>query len=325
MNNIVLQLQKNNDTSILNNNSIIFDETINIMGDISYNNVTGVVTISENGIYIIDWCVSPQSTSSSSPSVIFKLISDKGDEFDSNSPIRPGSMSGIAVLEVDDAPINFSLVNVSNATVFFQNTVISKANLRVFNLGSSNITDNSRCFALDQFANLLEQVVDIYHGASVSVFSNRLATISGTIDSLYKSADAGNVPMLILESGGDPVVFNIDKIAILYLPNSVYDDSITYLTPPNPFPQNCDTDLLKNVHDYISVGYTISVTTGPTTSASGDVYVNEYGIIVLADETSTIFLWVPQIFTITVDADPNLRSEKKSSSISITDEDTKKE
>lgn len=137
----------------------------------------------------------------------------------------------------------------------------------------------------------------IYQGASVSIFLNRLATVSGPINSLYKSPDAGNIPLLL---GDEPVAFSIDKITILYFPNSIYDDSITYLNPPVPFPQNCDTDLLNNIHDYVAVNDNISITAGPTTSASGDVHINKYGIIVLADPTSTIFLMTPQLFSITV-------------------------
>lgn len=123
--------------------------------------------------------------------------------------------------------------------------------------------------------------------------------------------------MLILQAGGVPFAFNIDKITILFLPTSVYDDSITYLTPPDPFPQNCDTDQIKNIHDYVAVGDNISITTGPSTSASGDVHINEYGIIVLADETSTIFLITPQIFSLTVNETMDGLSEKKSTSIFV--------
>lgn len=315
MNNIVLQLQKNNSDSILNNNdNVVFDEIISTAGNIGYDNTTGVISIHENGIYVIDWCVSVQTTSNS-PNVIFKLISDKGHEFDSNSPVKTGNVSGIATLNVDDAPANFSLVNTSNATVFFPNTIIFKANLRVFYLGSST-AGNSRCFALDQFANVLEQVVNIYQGASVSIFSNRLATISGTIGSLYKAPDAVSIPLLILQNG-QPVAFGIDKITILYFPDSVYDDSITYLNPPDPFPQNCDTDFLKDIYNYVEVGDSISVTAGPTTSASGDVHINEYGIIVLTDAASTIFLMTPHIFSIAVNEVTEGMSGRNSISVSV--------
>lgn len=310
MANIVLQLQKSDNNSILNNNNFIFDEIVDAIGNVSYNDTTGVVTISENGLYMVDWWAAIQATAGS-PSAIFKLISDKGHVFDSNSSNKTGVMSGIAVFNVDDAPINFSLVNLSNSAVFFPNTVISKANLRVFSL-NSDIADNSRCFALDQFAHVLEQIVTIYQGASVSIFSNRLATVTGTINSLYKAPDAGSIPLLIL--GDEQVAFNIDKIAILYFPNSVYDDSITYLNPPDPFPQNCDTDLIRNIYNYVAVGDSISITTGPTTSASGDVYINEYGIIVFADDTSMIFVMTPHIFS--VDVNDEVAGMQRENSIS---------
>ncbi len=310
MSDTVLQLQNNNNASVLNNNNVIFDETITMSGNISYDNATGVITISENGIYVIDWCLATQTTSAS-PGIVFKLVSDKGHDFDSNSQDKAGSMSGIAVLSVNEAPIHVSLINTSNATVFFSSTMVSKTNLRIVKLNSA---DNSSCFALDQFAHVLEQIVTIYQGAAVSIFSNRFATVSGTINSLYKAPDAGSIPLLLL--GDEPVAFSIDKIAILFFSNSAYDDSITYLTPPDPFPQNCDTDLLKNIYNYVEVGDSISVTTGPTTSASGDVYINEYGIIVLADATSTIFLMTPHIFSIAVNEQVAGISGEKSISVS---------
>lgn len=318
MNNIILQLQKNNSSSILNNNNVLFDESIIEMGNISYDNATGIITISETGLYIIDWYAATQATSGSS-GVIFKLVSDKGHEFDSNSPDKIGSMSGIAVLNADDVPVNISLVNASNADVFFTSPIISKANLRVFFL-NSNAADNSRCFALNQFANVLEQLVTIYPGATVNIFSERLATITGPIYSLYKAPDSGSIPLLILGSETEQVAFNIDKITVLYFPDSAYDDSITYLEPPEPFLQNCDTDLIKNIYSYVNVGDNISVTTGPTTSASGQVYINEYGIIVVADPTSTMFLMTPHIFSLSVDAPGRSMGREKLTPVSIINE-----
>lgn len=292
----VLQLQKNSVTSILDSGNFIFDQVISSAGNLGYDPVTGVVTIPENGMYIVDWWVSIQSTSGS-PGTTVRLISDKGQVFDSNSPNKTGNMGGIAVLDIDDAPVTFSLVNMSSATLFFSGMISSKANLRISAVDSGGgAADNSRCFALDQFAHVLEQIVTLYPGASVSLFSNRLATITGPINSLYRSPDAGSIPMLLL--GDEPVAFSIDKITVLYFPDSVYDSSITYLTPPDPFPQNCDTDQIKNIHDYVAVGDSISFTTGPTTSASGDITINEYGILVFADATSMMLVVTPQIFSI---------------------------
>ena len=261
----VLQLQKNSVTSILDSGNFIFDQVISSAGNLGYDPVTGVVTIPENGLYIVDWWVSIQSTSGS-PGTTVRLISDKGQVFDSNSPNKTGNMGGIAVLDIGDAPVTFSLVNMSSATLFFSGMISSKANLRISAVDSGGGTaDNSRCFALDQFAHVLEQIVTLYPGASVSLFSNRLATITGPINSLYRSP---------------------------------YDSSITYLTSPDPFPQNCDTDQIKNIHDYVAVGDSISFTTGPTTSASGDITINEYGILVFADATSMMLVVTPQIFSI---------------------------
>lgn len=314
MGNIVLQVQKNNNTPVPSGNNMIFDQIISFDGNISYDFLTGEITIMENGLYLVDWYVVTQSATGAT-NVSFKLVSDQGHGFASNTPYITGNMTGLAILPVANAPLRLQLENTSNAIVYFSHSVPSKSNLRVIQLDNL-IPDNARCFALDQFSHVLEQIVNLSPGTEVSIFASRLPVTSGSMQAVYKAPDAGNVSMLII--GDPPTAININTITALYFPNFAYDESITYLDPPDPFPQNCDTDLIKNIYNYVSVGDNISVTGGINTSASGDVHINEYGIIVFADGESSIFLYTPNLFSITVNepADGLLRQKSKSIMIS---------
>lgn len=314
MNNYILQLQKNNNDNVLNNNNLLFDQIIESDGNIIYDDITGNITIFENGTYIIDWYISTQITAGS-PSVIFKLISTDGHEFYSNSMNKSSNINGIGVLTIDNAPIQISLVNNSGASVYFPNSIESKASLRIVSL-SSEITQSNYCYGIDQLANFIEQIVTIYPGATVSIYLDSLVTVTGEINSIFKSTDS-NIPLLVIESNGTSTLINLANVTAIYFSNSVYDNSITYLDPPDPSISDCNIDLIRNVHDYVSVGDTLSVTVGTNTSASGDVTINEYGIIVMADDTTMLIIAVPQILTMTVTEVVTGLKNKKENSISI--------
>ena len=164
----LLQMQKSYNDPVLNNNSILFDEVINFDGDLAYNPFNGEVGILATGLYLIDWFVAPQSAPGVT-SVMFKLISSTGQEFESNLPSKTGNMCGMAVIDVETAPVTIKLVNRSNTTVYFSDAVHAKSNLRVVRIDRI-ASDNSRCFAMDQFTHVLEQLVDLYAGKTVMIF-----------------------------------------------------------------------------------------------------------------------------------------------------------
>ncbi len=295
MNTEILLLQKNANDSVLSNETVLFDEISLSQGNIQYDENTGIITIQASGIYVIDWNLSTQSTSGST-GVMFQLQASTGQEFESNSPVRMGNLTGIAALQVDTVPVELTLVNKSLATVFFPSTLGVKATLRIACIDQADLA----CLPLLQFAHVLDQLVVKYPEASVSVFSNRLATITSNLDGLYRAPSA-QVPLLLL-NGGEPYAFAINYITALYFPNQVYDETITYLPLPEGAASSCQFDASLNIYEMVSVGDTIQMLMGPTTSGSGTVTVNAPGIIVIADDTSMMFVFTPSIFGIQVSA-----------------------
>lgn len=304
MNN-VLQIQKNTNNSVLNNSNIIFDTIYYSSTDIQYNNTTGIITINANGTYIIDWMVAYQNTIAQK--VDFKLASSNGFNFYSNSLSKNSSINGIGTISItNNIPVELSVINISGNTVFFSNDINTKASLRIFNIDF--ILSNSECFAMKQLSSLITQIALIYHGQNVSIFSSRIATITGIIESIYISPNSNLMPFLVINSDGADSLISIAEITAIYI-SAPYDNSITYIQPPTIFESNCSNDLIKNIHDYVSIGDNLSIYTAPNTSGYGDVTLNEYGIIVMADNTSSLFWVTPTITAITKNITQNKNKE----------------
>lgn len=125
-----LQIQQLAAGSVESNTNVLFDSVINLTGNISYDNATGIITLLEPGIYEFNWWIATQS-SSSDAGLGFILASSQGDSIIGNSPIKTGGVVGIGIIEVTDVPITVELRNNSNTSVFYPNTVTIKASLTV--------------------------------------------------------------------------------------------------------------------------------------------------------------------------------------------------
>lgn len=125
-----MQLNLINTDTVENNGNVLFDSTVSLAGDISYDSLTGVITLLEAGIYEFTWWVATQ-TSFSPIGAGFALVSSQGDNIMGNSPIKTGEVVGVGIIEVTSAPVTVELKNNSNATMVYSSTVPVKASLAV--------------------------------------------------------------------------------------------------------------------------------------------------------------------------------------------------
>lgn len=323
MGNVALQIGLNSSASVGLGENVYFDTMIYLTGNISYNSVTGEITFQEAGRYSINWWLAAQSSYSSNGTA-FALFSSQGDEIKGNSPIKKDEVYGMGIIEVITAPVTLSLKNVSTGTVYLSAQVPLKGALAIIRedlqegpagptgpAGDSGSTvptgdtgpagtmeESSTCFAIAQLANLLEQLIVLYPGVTTTLFLEQLATVSGVAQQVYTAVSASGPGLLMIESGGEYAYIELDKIAAVYLGDTaVYDPSITYLIPPSPLPPGCDTNIMAGIQAICPVGDTITVATAITTSGSGPVYVNEFGMLVLAetDGASPVFFPTQQI------------------------------
>jgi hypothetical protein len=128
MSNIALQIELLTAGSVATGANVIFDTTVYSSGNISYNGLTGVITFNEPGRYFVSWWVAIQSISSAS-GVVFSLSSSQGDFLEGNSPSKIGVIPGVGIIDVIAAPVTLSLLNASNALVYYSSIVPVTATL----------------------------------------------------------------------------------------------------------------------------------------------------------------------------------------------------
>lgn len=281
-----LQIEKNDAGTVNSGGTVIFDVISENTGNIAYDSTTGIITISENGTYVIDFWVSTQSSTSSN--IIFSLNSNSVEVMSGNSPIKTGTTSGTYIFEVISAPITLVLQNSSDDTVFFSTTVPVKASLRLFSIITAS-ADASRCFERSQLVNVLTQIVDLYPGAEIVIYGTVIGVLPTTIiQSLYTAPGSDLAGLLVItDSSVGSVYLNIDEIAAFTLPNSSYNNAITYLTLPDPFIENCETIMVPTIYNALTAGENRALQVSTNFSVSGNVYLNEYGMVVLAPTDGT--------------------------------------
>ena len=130
MSNIALQLERLTSGSVAAGGNVVFDTIVYSAGNVSYNNVTGVITFNEAGRYVLDWWVATQ-TVASTMGAVFAISSSQGDFLEGNSPIKTGEVIGIGIVDAAAAPVTAALVNSSGGSAFYSSVNPLKATLVV--------------------------------------------------------------------------------------------------------------------------------------------------------------------------------------------------
>ncbi len=133
MDNISIQVARLTSGSVLMNNNVIYDSTIESEGNISYNTGTGLVTLSETGKYAAYWWIATQ-TGQSTNGMAFDLVTSQGDQIAGNSPIKSDEVTGFGIINIDAAPVTLSIQNTSNNTIYYSTSVDTKASLMIFRI-----------------------------------------------------------------------------------------------------------------------------------------------------------------------------------------------
>lgn len=127
---------------------------------------------------------------------------------------------------------------------------------------------------------------------------------------VYGAPGANGSGLLVIQNGSDYGYVSLSRIAAIYFgADSVYNPNITYLSPPDPYSPGCDTDYILAVQSSMSIGDQVSFGAATNTTGSGEVYINEPGIMVLSDGlgNTPIFLFTPQIRYMVKDSLPLAR------------------
>ncbi len=283
MGNIALQVERTLSGNIDHGNNVIFELVKYSTGNISYDNTTGTITFMEVGRYVVNWFVVTQS-SSYAEGVVLSFSSSNGDYVTGNSGTKTGEVVGIGIIEVTTVPITFSLKNISTGDYYYSENVPLKASL-IITRDDLVQPVGMRCLAVDQLINILSQMITAYSTTTWTVYTESFYSYSGIPLELYTAPSAEKPGLLrLIDANNDYETIPIEHITAIYPGDgTLYDPGFTYLNTPNPLSHDCDSDLITAVQSYLPVGTTVEMGLGPVVSASGDVYRNEYGVVVLSD------------------------------------------
>lgn len=155
--------------------------------------------------------------------------------------------------------------------------------------------ETALCFSYAQLAHVIEQLILYYPTSVITVFTTSFnaATITGTPHALYSSAEGTYGGLFILLDNAQFEAIPLNAITAIYTGDgTVYNPSITYLTAPK-FPAGCDTNVITAIHDYLPVSTEVQMYMGSLVQASGMVYKDEYGLLVLSDADGNTPVFIP--------------------------------
>lgn len=314
MSKVALQIELQSAGMVMAGANVRFDTFVHSDGIIDYDSSTGVIIFKQTGRYLITWWVATQS--STSPGAGFALSPSLGNPLAGNSPLKTGTVSGTGVIDVSSLPFTLSLVNASINTLYYSTQVPLKATLVAVRDGGT--ADTMGCFAVAQLAYILSQMITAYSTTTWSVYSSSLAVYSGTPLDLYRSPNATGPGLLrLVDVNGNYEALSIAHITAIYPGDgTVYSPTFTFIPSPSPLPAGCDTDLITAVQSYLPLGASVEIRLGPTIAASGNIYRNEYGVLVLSDAAGNtpVFIATPHILRTFTDSDPTASTSAPKSS-----------
>lgn len=293
MGNIALQLQRTINGGIAPGGSVVFNLISHSTGNISYDDQTGNITFQEPGRYTVNWFAVMQSSNYPN-GIVLTFASANGTAIIGNTNVKTGEVVGIGIIQIDTAPTAFSLKNTSTGSYTYSENLPVKASLVITQDNYSKSTD-AYCFAVDQLINSLTQMITAYSAYTWTVYTESLSAFSGMPFDLYTAPGADKPGILRLkDANNDYEALPIDHITAIYPGDgTIYDSGFTYLTPPDSLPHDCNYSKIAAIQAYLPLGTNVAFNLGPAISASGDIYRDEYGLVVLSDDAGNTPIFIP--------------------------------
>lgn len=215
---------------------------------------------------------------------------------------------GIALTNSDGVTLVYFATNAIVYPPYFP-----KLSVTYSNVPSSG--NSALCFCYAQLANVIKQLFTQLRTDTFNIYTNgfNASSISGTPFELYASPDATYGTLAVLGDLANQAAVPLTSMTVISLPAGTAYPSIQYLPVPT-FPAGCDKNLVTAYHDYLPVGTNVTLYLGSIVSASGMIFRNEYGLLVLADDlsgTSAAFIPIFNITAISITA-PTFDLMKKS-------------
>lgn len=128
-----IQLQSAATTTVTPGGPVLFDTIVSSQSSfISYNTLTGVVTLTRPGLYYINWWVTIAGVSGADLPT-FAIVTSTGATIRASS-LSIGQITGNALIRVTSSPVTLQLVNFTTDTITLA-TLPVKADLTIITVG----------------------------------------------------------------------------------------------------------------------------------------------------------------------------------------------
>ncbi len=283
---MALNIELVNNGSLSPDQPVLFDKVNFQNGSILYHPVTGEIIFNSPGYYSVSWWISSQSAASNS-GISFALMEQGSKAYSSSSPVKTGQLSGFGLFNVTQVPFILTLVNTSSGPVFYTPLGTPKAAMNIYSLDAETAppSTTANCFGTAQMTHIIEQLILYYPDSLMTVYNQNMYSVSGRPLEIFSLPFAsGGGLFVLLNAYNQKEAVPINHITAVFTgSDTVYNPAITYLIPPSPFPSSCEMDVLMAIKEYLPPGTETALQTGTLVQASGQVYKNELGVLVLSD------------------------------------------
>ncbi|WP_242846231.1 hypothetical protein [Anaeromassilibacillus senegalensis] len=140
--------------------------------------------------------------------------------------------------------------------------------------------------------NIIQQIITLYPNNNLFVTLDSGDAVVGLPGSLILGPDGRTGVFQVTNPQDFPQYLSICSIDTIRIDNATYNDAIVYLPEPTPVPTDCCADCEATIRSLLPVGTNANIITSTQPPTVGTVIRNEYGMIVLANETAATITFI---------------------------------
>ncbi len=153
--------------------------------------------------------------------------------------------------------------------------------------GPAGNMNSASCGCKEQMRNIIQQIIALYPNNEIFVTLESGDAVLGRPGTLILGPNGHAGVFEVTASQNLTHLLSICSIDTIQINNATYNDAIVYLPEPVPAPTDCCADCEAAIRSQLPVGTSdVTIITNIQTPSVGTVIKNEYGMIVLVNETA---------------------------------------
>lgn len=153
--------------------------------------------------------------------------------------------------------------------------------------GPAGNANSASCGCKEQMRNIIQQIITLYPNNDIFVTLESGDAVVGRPGSVILGPNGRTGVWEVINPQNFTQLLSICSIDSIQINNATYNDAIVYLPEPVPATTDCCADCEATIRSLLPVGTSdVTIITSTQPPSTGTVIQNEYGMIVLANETT---------------------------------------